>query len=80
MTVNETDSLTPAELVNPKPLVAAIKEFFGSSQLSQFMDQPTLSLSSPTSAASRPMDGSPPASVPAAVRDIHPPLRPSLPD
>ncbi|MGB0824304.1 MAG: DNA-directed RNA polymerase subunit beta, partial [Synechococcus sp.] len=39
MTVGETDSLTPAQLVNPKPLVAAIKEFFGSSQLSQFMDQ-----------------------------------------
>jgi len=32
MTVGETDSLTPAQLVNPKPLVAAIKEFFGSSQ------------------------------------------------
>ncbi|MFM9047476.1 MAG: DNA-directed RNA polymerase subunit beta, partial [Cyanobium sp.] len=41
MTVGETDSLTPAQLVNPKPLVAAIKEFFGSSQLSQFMDQTT---------------------------------------
>ncbi|MGB7440411.1 MAG: DNA-directed RNA polymerase subunit beta [Coleofasciculaceae cyanobacterium] len=39
MTVSEADSLTPASLVNPKPLVAAIKEFFGSSQLSQFMDQ-----------------------------------------
>jgi DNA-directed RNA polymerase subunit beta len=39
MTVSETSSLTPASLVNPKPLVAAVKEFFGSSQLSQFMDQ-----------------------------------------
>ncbi|PSP20924.1 MAG: DNA-directed RNA polymerase subunit beta [Cyanobacteria bacterium SW_8_48_13] len=39
MTVSEADVLTPASLVNPKPLVAAIKEFFGSSQLSQFMDQ-----------------------------------------
>jgi DNA-directed RNA polymerase subunit beta len=39
MTVSDADSLTPASLVNPKPLVAAIKEFFGSSQLSQFMDQ-----------------------------------------
>jgi DNA-directed RNA polymerase subunit beta len=39
MTVSETSTLTPASLVNPKPLVAAIKEFFGSSQLSQFMDQ-----------------------------------------
>jgi DNA-directed RNA polymerase subunit beta len=39
MTVSDADTLTPASLVNPKPLVAAIKEFFGSSQLSQFMDQ-----------------------------------------
>ncbi|MCY7335728.1 MAG: DNA-directed RNA polymerase subunit beta [Chamaesiphon sp.] len=39
MTVSEISSLTPASLVNPKPLVAAVKEFFGSSQLSQFMDQ-----------------------------------------
>ncbi|MBW4620318.1 MAG: DNA-directed RNA polymerase subunit beta [Cyanosarcina radialis HA8281-LM2] len=39
MTVSDSESLTPASLVNPKPLVAAIKEFFGSSQLSQFMDQ-----------------------------------------
>ncbi|TAE53713.1 MAG: DNA-directed RNA polymerase subunit beta, partial [Oscillatoriales cyanobacterium] len=39
MTVSDADSLSPASLVNPKPLVAAIKEFFGSSQLSQFMDQ-----------------------------------------
>jgi len=39
MTVSDTETLTPASLVNPKPLVAAIKEFFGSSQLSQLMDQ-----------------------------------------
>jgi len=39
MTVSESNALTPTSLVNPKPLVAAIKEFFGSSQLSQFMDQ-----------------------------------------
>ncbi|HCF30410.1 MAG TPA: DNA-directed RNA polymerase subunit beta, partial [Cyanobacteria bacterium UBA11049] len=39
MTVSDVDSLIPTSLVNPKPLVAAIKEFFGSSQLSQFMDQ-----------------------------------------
>ena len=35
----DTDSVTPQSLINPKPVVAAIKEFFGSSQLSQFMDQ-----------------------------------------
>jgi len=39
MTLADTDSLTPSSLLNPKPLIAAIKEFFGSSQLSQFMDQ-----------------------------------------
>lgn len=35
----ESESLTPQDLVNAKPVAAAIKEFFGSSQLSQFMDQ-----------------------------------------
>ena len=39
MTICESNSLTPNTLVNPKPIVAAIREFFGSSQLSQFMDQ-----------------------------------------
>ncbi len=35
----ETDELTPQDLINSKPVSAAVKEFFGSSQLSQFMDQ-----------------------------------------
>jgi DNA-directed RNA polymerase subunit beta len=35
----ESENLTPQELINAKPVAAAIKEFFGSSQLSQFMDQ-----------------------------------------
>ena len=35
----ESDSLTPQDLINSKPISAAIREFFGSSQLSQFMDQ-----------------------------------------
>ncbi len=35
----ESESLTPQDLINAKPVAAAIKEFFGSSQLSQFMDQ-----------------------------------------
>ena len=39
MTICDANSLTPNTLVNPKPIVAAIREFFGSSQLSQFMDQ-----------------------------------------
>ena len=39
LTMAETEGLMPQELVNSKPVSAAIKEFFGSSQLSQFMDQ-----------------------------------------
>jgi DNA-directed RNA polymerase subunit beta len=39
MSTREADSLTPVTLVNIRPIVAAIREFFGSSQLSQFMDQ-----------------------------------------
>ena len=39
MSMQEADEITPQSLVNIRPIVAAIKEFFGSSQLSQFMDQ-----------------------------------------
>ena len=39
MTIQDVESITPQLLVNIRPVVAAIKEFFGSSQLSQFMDQ-----------------------------------------
>ena len=39
LTTAETDDLGPQDLINAKPVSAAIKEFFGSSQLSQFMDQ-----------------------------------------
>ena len=39
MTIQDIESITPQALVNIRPVVAAIKEFFGSSQLSQFMDQ-----------------------------------------
>ncbi|MDR2922047.1 MAG: DNA-directed RNA polymerase subunit beta [Treponema sp.] len=39
MGLKETDTIKPQDLVSIKPIVAAIKEFFGSSQLSQFMDQ-----------------------------------------
>ncbi|MFU1836477.1 hypothetical protein, partial [Enterococcus faecium] len=35
----EADNLMPHDLINSKPISAAIREFFGSSQLSQFMDQ-----------------------------------------
>jgi DNA-directed RNA polymerase subunit beta len=39
MSIKETDTIKPQDLISIKPIVAAIKEFFGSSQLSQFMDQ-----------------------------------------
>ncbi len=39
MSIRENDNLTPVTLVNIRPIVAAVREFFGSSQLSQFMDQ-----------------------------------------
>ncbi|MFM8915294.1 MAG: DNA-directed RNA polymerase subunit beta, partial [Candidatus Limnocylindrus sp.] len=39
MTIQEDDKATPSALVNVRPVVAAMKEFFGGSQLSQFMDQ-----------------------------------------
>jgi len=39
LTIAESEGLMPQELINAKPVMAAIKEFFGSSQLSQFMDQ-----------------------------------------
>ncbi|MEN8258577.1 MAG: DNA-directed RNA polymerase subunit beta [Thermodesulfobacteriota bacterium] len=39
MSLQEIETLMPHDLINPKPITAAIKEFFGTSQLSQFMDQ-----------------------------------------
>ena len=39
MTTQEAEAITPSSLINIRPIVAAIKEFFGTSQLSQFMDQ-----------------------------------------
>ena len=40
MTTQDPDAITPQSLINIRPVTAAIKEFFGTSQLSQFMDQP----------------------------------------
>jgi DNA-directed RNA polymerase subunit beta len=40
MTTQDPESITPQSLINIRPVTAAIKEFFGTSQLSQFMDQP----------------------------------------
>jgi DNA-directed RNA polymerase subunit beta len=39
MTIQDPDGISPQTLINIRPVTAAIKEFFGSSQLSQFMDQ-----------------------------------------
>ncbi|WP_349409117.1 DNA-directed RNA polymerase subunit beta [Pseudalkalibacillus sp. SCS-8] len=39
MSIQDTNSITPQALINIRPVIASIKEFFGSSQLSQFMDQ-----------------------------------------
>ncbi|KEF43009.1 MAG: DNA-directed RNA polymerase subunit beta [Cyanobium sp. CACIAM 14] len=74
MTVGETESLTPAQLVNPKPLVAAVKEFFGSSQLSQFMDQtnPLAELTHKRRISALGPGGLTRERAGFAVRDIHP--------
>ncbi|BFM40031.1 DNA-directed RNA polymerase subunit beta [Synechocystis sp. LKSZ1] len=74
MTVSESDMLTPAALVNPKPLVAAIKEFFGSSQLSQFMDQtnPLAELTHKRRISALGPGGLTRERAGFAVRDIHP--------
>ncbi|MEC4895684.1 MAG: DNA-directed RNA polymerase subunit beta [Oscillatoria sp. PMC 1051.18] len=74
MTVSEAENLTPASLVNPKPLVAAIKEFFGSSQLSQFMDQtnPLAELTHKRRLSALGPGGLTRERAGFAVRDIHP--------
>ncbi|NJK33753.1 MAG: DNA-directed RNA polymerase subunit beta [Oscillatoriales cyanobacterium SM2_2_1] len=74
MTVADVDSLTPTSLVNPKPLVAAIKEFFGSSQLSQFMDQtnPLAELTHKRRLSALGPGGLTRERAGFAVRDIHP--------
>jgi DNA-directed RNA polymerase subunit beta len=74
MTVSEAETLTPAALVNPKPLVAAIKEFFGSSQLSQFMDQtnPLAELTHKRRLSALGPGGLTRERAGFAVRDIHP--------
>ena len=74
MTVSDAEVLTPASLVNPKPLVAAIKEFFGSSQLSQFMDQtnPLAELTHKRRLSALGPGGLTRESAGFAVRDIHP--------
>ena len=74
MTVSDVENLIPTSLVNPKPLVAAIKEFFGSSQLSQFMDQtnPLAELTHKRRLSALGPGGLTRERAGFAVRDIHP--------
>ena len=81
MSSQDIDEITPQSLINIRPIVAAIKEFFGSSQLSQFMDQSnpltglshkrTLSALGPGGLAGHKSGSSRRTNVPTAVRDVH---------
>jgi len=74
MTTQDTDTITPQSVVNTKPVASAIKEFFGSSQLSQFMDQTnTLSgLSHRRRLSAMGAGGLSRERAPIEVRDVHP--------
>ncbi len=74
MTLQDTETLTPSNLLNPKPLLAAIREFFGSSQLSQFMDQtnPLAELTHKRRISALGPGGLARERAGFAVRDIHP--------
>ena len=74
MTTQDADTITPQSVVNTKPVASAIKEFFGSSQLSQFMDQTnTLSgLSHRRRLSAMGAGGLSRERAPIEVRDVHP--------
>ncbi len=74
MTTQDEESITPQTVVNTKPVASAIKEFFGSSQLSQFMDQTnTLSgLSHRRRLNAMGAGGLSRERAPIEVRDVHP--------
>ncbi len=74
MTLQDAETLTPINLLNTKPLIAAIKEFFGSSQLSQFMDQtnPLAELTHKRRLSALGPGGLARERAGFAVRDIHP--------
>ena len=74
MTTEDVDTITPQTIINIRPVVAALKEFFGSSQLSQFMDQ-TNSLAGLTHRRrlnSLGAGGLTRERAPIEVRDVHP--------
>lgn len=74
MTICDLNTLAPNTLVNPKPIIAAIREFFGSSQLSQFMDQtnPLAELTHKRRVSALGPGGLSRDRAGFAVRDIHP--------
>ena len=74
MTLQDSETLTPLNLLNTKPLVASLKEFFGSSQLSQFMDQinPLAELTHKRRISALGPGGLQRERAGFAVRDIHP--------
>ena len=81
MSSQDIDEITPQSLINIRPIVASIKEFFGSSPLSQFMDQNNplaelthkrrLSALGPGGLAGHKSGSSRRTNVPTAVRDVH---------
>ncbi len=74
LTTEDSDTITPQTIINIRPVVAALKEFFGSSQLSQFMDQ-TNSLSGLTHRrrlSALGAGGLTRERAPIEVRDVHP--------
>ena len=81
MSSQDIDEITPQSLINIRPIVASIKEFFGSSQLSRFMDQVNpltglthkrrLSALGPGGLAGHKSGSSRRTNVPTAVRDVH---------
>lgn len=74
MTLCDSRSITPNTLINPKPIIASIREFFGSSQLSQFMDQtnPLAELTHKRRVSALGPGGLSRDRAGFAVRDIHP--------
>ena len=74
MTLQDSETLTPLNLLNTKPLIASLKEFFGSSQLSQFMDQtnPLAELTHKRRISALGPGGLMRERAGFAVRDIHP--------
>ena len=83
LTTEDADTITPQTIINIRPVVAALKEFFGSSQLSQFMDQ-TNSLAGPDAPAAAVGAGrrrpDPRARPDRGARRAPDPLRAHVPD